>query len=211
MLTRPDRSQWWSVTREWQGETAFVIGGGPSVLSQDLEQLRGRRVVAINSSYQRVPFADMLFFGDLRWWNKHRDRLIDFPGRIVTCRLAPGGLKGAKRQVLELERQSPPGLATLPTRLTFKRTSYGATLNLLAHLGVAEIVTLGLDGKPDENGATHHHAPHPWPAKPGCWKQQAAELKTLVEPLARAGVTVRNASPGSAIPFWPIVALEDVL
>ena len=56
----------WSVPREWPGETAFIVGGGPSVLGQDLDALRGRRVIVINSSVYAVPGADFLFFDDHR-------------------------------------------------------------------------------------------------------------------------------------------------
>ncbi|WP_409188437.1 hypothetical protein [Bradyrhizobium sp. RDM4] len=210
MLSRPE-PKWWSVPPAWQGETAFLVGGGPSVAGQDLARLRGRRVIAINSSYALLPFADILFFGDLRWWNDHKDRLDGFAGRIVTCRKNPGGLKGLRREVFELERQNPPGLALHRSRVIFRRTSYAAAINLAVHLGCAEIVALGLDGKRDAKGRAHHHAPHRWPTKPACWAEQLAELATLVEPLQQLGVRVRNASPGSAVELWPHVDLEDIL
>lgn len=213
MLRRPDAAKWWSVPREWQGETAFLVGGGPSVLELDLELLRGRRVIAINSSYASVPFADFLAFGDLRWWQEHRLPLGHFQGRVVTWRNTPCQLKNADREILTLERQLPPGLAILPTRVVFRRTSYSSAINLAVHLGASTIVALGLDGKPARDGRTHHHAPHPerWAPRPDKWREQAAELKTLVEPLERLGVKLLNASPDSAVPFWPIVNLKDCL
>ncbi|MBR1150095.1 hypothetical protein [Bradyrhizobium sp. JYMT SZCCT0428] len=211
VLTRPDPSLWWHVTREWEGETAFIVGGGPSVLCQDVEQLRARRVLAINSSFVLVPFADILLFGDLRWWIDNRGKLGEFGGRIVTCRRSPCELKSAGRPLLTLERQNPPGLAVVPTRVVFKRTSYVAAINLAVHLGCRRIIALGLDGARDAKGLSHHHTPHRWPVRPDCWKAQAAELATLVAPLKQLGVELLNASPGSAVPFWPIVSLEDVL
>lgn len=213
MLTRPDRSLWWSVTREWQGETAFIVGGGPSVLSQNLDLLRDRRVIAINSSYARIPFADILFFGDLRWWLAIRSDLSSFAGRIVTCRHKPCDLKGPNGQpVLSLERQRPPGLAKLPTRVVFHRTSAASAINLAAHLGCAEIVTLGLDGKFGKDGRRNHYdKAYARPHLPNTWRDQCAELATLVEPLKSLGIRVRNASPGSALDLWPIVRLEDCL
>ena len=213
MLKRPDPSCWWKVTREWEGETAFVVGGGPSVLTQNLELLRGRRVVAINSSFERVPFADILLFGDLRWWIGNRGRLGEFGGRIVTCRLSPCELKAPGGQaVLSLERQRPPGLATLPTRVVFHRTSSSSAINLAAHLGCADIVTLGLDGQFGKDGRRNHYdKPYARRHLPNTWRDQCAELATLIAPLKSLGIRVRNASPGSALPFWPIVKLEDCL
>ena len=64
----------WSVPREWPRQTAFIVCGGPSVLGQNLELLRGRNVIVINSSVYAVPWADYLYFGDWRWWNEDENR-----------------------------------------------------------------------------------------------------------------------------------------
>jgi hypothetical protein len=64
--------QWWRVAPEWADETAFIVAGGTSVQQLDLALLRGRRVIAVNSSYEVVPFADFLFFNDASWWETHR-------------------------------------------------------------------------------------------------------------------------------------------
>ena len=79
-------STFWPVPREWEGETVFIVGGGPSVLGVDLEVLRGRRVIVINSSVYAVPWADFLYFGDWRWWNEPENQaaVASFAGRVVT-------------------------------------------------------------------------------------------------------------------------------
>ena len=79
-------SAFYPVPREWPGETVFIVGGGPSVLGVDLEALRGRRVIAINSSVYAVPWADILYFGDWRWWHEPENKaaVASFPGRVVT-------------------------------------------------------------------------------------------------------------------------------
>jgi hypothetical protein len=91
----------WNVTPEWAGETVFIVAGGPSVAAQNLDVLAGRKVIAVNSSYERVPGADVLFFGDCRWWDEHRERdalkLVLWPigdvfssrRRMSALRLAP--------------------------------------------------------------------------------------------------------------------------
>ena len=82
----------WRPTKEWAGETAFIVGGGPSALHADLSTLRGRKVIAINSSWRAMPWADFLVFSDNRWWAEHGPILLDesqrqrpavFGGRIV--------------------------------------------------------------------------------------------------------------------------------
>ena len=65
----------WPVPPEWTGETAFLVGGGPSVRDVDLSQIRGR-IIAINNSWELVPHADVLYFCDEKWWRWHGGRVM---------------------------------------------------------------------------------------------------------------------------------------
>lgn len=195
------KSGGWSVPKEWEGETCFVIGGGPSVLTQNVSRLEGRKVIAVNSSYLIAPFAQYVFAGDSRWLYEHRPALEKFKGRVVTCGSAviwPG--------LLTLTKKLPPGLSDDPRCLTFRYTSLHGAINLGRLLGAAPIVLLGADGRA-VGGKTHHHAPHKWPQRPDCWKKQREDLRTIRLP---KGMIV-NASPGSAWDMWPIVDLGDYL
>jgi hypothetical protein len=204
-------SREWSVPCEWPKECCFVIGGGPSVLGQDIKALRGRRVIVINSSVYAAPWADFLFFGDWRWWNEpdNRAAVAGFGGRVVTTsRLVRGDPK-----VQVCKKTNPPGLATAPNSLMQKWTSLTAATNLAAHLvgPGGTIVWLGADGKvaPDR---THHHKPHRWPHKPGCYDKQLDDLKTIVPSLREMGIAAFNASPGTAwTDLLPPIDLTELL
>lgn len=198
----------WSVPREWEGQTAFIVAGGPSVATQNLELLRGKNVIAINSSWPVVPFAQYLFFGDKRWWIENWDRVKEFSGKIVTV----VELKDAP-QVLWCRKYGPKdfGLSPGPQWLCMRRTSLTAAIELARHLGCARGVLLGADGRASQDGKTHHHKPHKWPQKPGCWDEQRKDLQAIAGPLQACGFEVLNASPGSAINLWPHVNLSDVL
>lgn len=195
----------WTVPREWEGETAFIIAGGPSVLTQNLGLLRGRKVIVINSSCYRVPWANILYFGDGRWWRENKKAIADFVGRVVTVAAIPEDGK-----ILQLEKKEPPGLSNDPRYLMQRRTSLTAATNLAVLLGAKQVIWLGADGK-QLDGRTHHHAPHKWPQKPDCWKEQRKDLVGIVSQLTALGVELLNVSPGSAWDFVPIVTLEDVL
>ena len=209
----------WIVPRAWEGETAFIVASGPSRLSQGIERLEGRRGIAINSSGFDVPWADYLFSGDGRWLNLWRDTLIrDWPGRVVTyARSAnwPGLKRLVKLDPPSVGRRSATaaatGISTDPRSVVCRRTSLQGAINLAVLLGARRVVLLGADGGPSADGATHAHAPHPWPQKPGCWDEQLVDLKTAVAPLAQLGVEVLNASPGSRLKLWPITTLDEVL
>ncbi len=209
----------WCVPRNWEGETAFVIASGPSRLTQGIERLEGRRVIAVNSSGFDATFADYLFSGDGRWLNLHRDVLIrDWAGRVVTYSRAanwPGLKRLVKLDPPSVGRRSAvaaaTGISTDPRSVVCRFTSLQGAINLAVLLGARRVVLLGADGGPGPDGATHAHTPHPWPPKPGCWDEQLVDLKTAVAPLKKLGIEVLNASPGSRLKLWPITTLDAVL
>lgn len=200
----------WSVPREWADQTAFIIAGGPSVAQQDVGALRGKRVIAINSSYEVAPWAEYLIFGDAPWFFRHREALKGFPGRIVTTSLSVRG--SAERSVLRLKKKyPPPGLSKSPDEVVMQKTTLQAAINMAVHLGANRIVLLGADMGAAPDGRTHHHKPHPTAPKPGCWDEHIEQLRHTVVPLAELGIEVINTSINSRLPFWPKVPLNEVL
>jgi hypothetical protein len=201
----------WPVPREWPGETVFVIGGGPSLLGQDLEALRGRRTIVINSSVFAAPWADILFFGDQRWWDEPENRAAatSFRGRVVTTSRTV-----ADQRVLVCRKTRPPGLAVASDSLMQRWTSLTAATNLAAHLvgPGGTIVWLGADGRKAADGNSHHHKPHRWPSRPDCYKLHYSDLATIVPSLRERNIAAYNASPGTAwADLLPVVSLQDVL
>lgn len=207
----------WRIPEDWKGEQCFVVGGGPSVAYQRAERLQGHKVIAINSSYEAIPFADYLFFGDHRWHEDHKSRpgfqaLLKTGARVVTVSHPAGGA-----HLLKLERITPTseenGLTTTRVGLSSQKTSFQGAINLAAMLGAKRIVLLGLDGKRSATGLTHHHTPHKWKTKDGniTWELQKSQLQLIVNPLKKLGVEVFNTNPDSTFPYWPHVPLESFL
>ena len=52
----------WSVPRIWEGKTVTVLAGGPSLteLVVDAVCTSGCPSIAVNTSYRRAPWADVL-------------------------------------------------------------------------------------------------------------------------------------------------------
>ncbi len=67
-------------------DKAIVIASGPSLTPEDvrLAMASGWPVIAVNSSWQRVPGCDVIYAGDIEWWaaNAHR---IDSSAERWTC------------------------------------------------------------------------------------------------------------------------------
>jgi len=201
----------WSVPREWPGETAFIVAGGPSVLTQNLELLHRRNVIVINSSVHAVPWADFLYFGDWRWWNEDENRaaVAAFRGRVVTVSQLVRDEK-----VLHCRTAAPPGLELQTDSLMQKATSLTAATNLAAHLigPGGTIVWLGADGRIATDGRTHHHKPHRFAHRRDCYNKQRADLVTIVPSLQALNISLFNASPGTAwADLAPVVRLEDMV
>jgi hypothetical protein len=196
---------YWTAPPLWEGEQCFIVGGGPSLTGFDFERLRGRRIIVINSSYEVVPFADVLLFGDDRWWHWRRDHARQFEGLIVTC----GGILDFRLK--RMRAAKPEGPTEDRQALAFRNTSLTAAMNLALHFGVSRMVLLGIDMKAAADGRTHHHKPHPHPSREGCWDRQMKDIVTFVEPLARRGVEVINANPDSRLALWPKHDIGELL
>lgn len=72
---------WWP---GWGGETIVIVASGPSAGNEKLEKLEGRcKIIAINQSWQLVPFADILYGCDWDWWHRYKG-VPNFKGMKVS-------------------------------------------------------------------------------------------------------------------------------
>lgn len=196
---------------DWKGETVFIVAGGTSVASQNTDLLKGRKVIVVNSSWSRLPWADILFFADDRWWREYSSEVLaGFPGRIMTCAPEVRHPRFIKLRRASLETQLHPERDTVMVR----RTSMTGALNVAMHLGVARIVLLGLDGKAGVNGRLHHHEEYSMSmgGLEDTWQEQRRDLVCARNSLKVRDIHVVNASPVSALhDIWPFVPFEAFL
>lgn len=204
--------------REWDGETCFVLGGGPSALGHDLEKLRGHKLIVINSSCYVAPWADFLVFSDTRWWDDNVQKITKTPGFNFEGRIICVSTLARHPRLLHVRRRNPPGISlNEPTYFTIKYTTLIPALNLAAVLGARKIVMIGIDGKNGgkEGKTTHHHQathPHRWKQTQNCFEKQRRDMGPVARDLAKLGIECVNASPGSALSdIWPIVDYEEML
>lgn len=205
---------YYSIGKLYKGQTVYVLCGGTSVTQDTLSLLQGLPVVAVNQMYEAAPWSQVMFFGDAKWGNRevteNRAAFYKYGGlKLTTAReiFKGKGIKYLRRL------DAPAGLATSPDSVAMSRTSAQAAMNVAYHLGATRIVLVGVDNAPAATGKVHCHAEYPkrWPRYASGWADKQAALKTIVKPLADAGIVVLNASPISTLPWWPIVNLEDVI
>lgn len=202
-----------NIESEWAGHDVFIIGGGVTVGRQPVHRLEGRKVIAINSSYEIAPFAQVIFFGDNRWYLQHRGTkaFMQHGGRKITCSDPATG-----DQIEHVRRVIPTkecGLCTRRDSVASQKTSFQGAMNLAYHFGAKRIILLGADFCRAVDGRTHHHKPHIWKNSPGnqTWDKQFEQFQFIVEPLRRAGIPVINTSLESRLKYWPVRTLEEIL
>lgn len=201
---------YWTAPALWPGETCFIVCGGPSLRGFDFKRLRGRKVIAVNSSIFSAPFADALVFGDGRWWGWHKAAVarMNYAGLIVS----PAAELTERWPHQLMRKGKPPGLQLPATALAMEDTSTTPAIGLARHFGVKCMVFLGLDQQAAKDGATHHHPAHHIGSAAGCWdERQMPELKLVAKQLKALGIEAINTSLDSRIDWWPKRAIEDLL
>ncbi len=194
----------------WPGSTIVCLGSGPSVCDADLDRVKhsGARLIAVNTMYLSAPWADVLYAGDLKWWEWHR-WAPTFMGLKVTAdfRVKPG------HGVRTLTVTGALGLETDPSGVrtggVVGNSGYQA-INVAVHLGATEILLLGYDMQPGPNGEHHCHSDHP-DERYVAYSSALPPFSSLVEPLKARGVSVVNCTRQTALHAFPERSLESSL
>lgn len=208
---------------EWKGQAAFIIGGGPSLIGFDPEQLRGKgRIVAINDAgLTLMPWADVLYWGDRRWFEWNHPKLGLHQGRYKFTRIMPRIAGHPLLAEALIARHDIKVLGFKPGRLSTTSKAVGghcsgsAGINIAWLMGADPIVLLGFDMHDLpldrwQEGYWHDH--HQKPPAMGSRKNRfMPALERMAKELKDAGATVLNATPGSALKCFPAVNLQDVL
>jgi len=177
--------------RRWDGKTVACIASGPSLTAEDCEivRLAGIPAIAVNSSWKRAPFADIIYAGDLAWWKAYAGEITVAAERWTCCRQA-ATLYGANFHKAGGAYNS--GLRAL---------------QLAIHLGAKKVLLLGYDASVKRG--THWHGSHEKTKNPDesrClkWVKQFSMLDIK-------GAEVINCAPGSALECFPKMSLIEAM
>lgn len=184
---------------KWKGKTAVVLASGPSLTIEDVELIHetGWPTLVTNTTFLLAPWADVLFFHDLPWWNKYKSEVIRiFKGEIVT-----------QSPVVEHN-----ALCVRKTDFNVFGNSGGAAINFAIHAGASRVICLGLDCKADKDGNRHWHGAHP----PGLGNALSLPkwlpfFEELEEHSKQHNVKIINASRDTALECFTRMQLEDCL
>jgi hypothetical protein len=195
---------------DWSGATVVIMASGESLSGEQCaaiaewrgdQDARSRRVIAINTTFQRAPFADAIYGADEAWWKVYL--------RDVRAACAGAELFSAQRTdgVREVKHARGPGLNKTKGVVNEGGNSGYQAINLAYHAGAKRLVLVGYDMR-----GGHWHGDHP----PGLNKRPSyahwiRDMKQLALDLEREGVQVANASPKSALRCFPAMGLDAAL
>lgn len=230
ILTRIPESRFSEVTPQWKGQTAVILGGGPSLTIEQVELVRDAavRCIAVNDTYLLAPWADVQYAADIRWhkWQEQgvpktslglsgeevRDRWSRFQGQKCSIENF-SGIHADEIHVLKNAHGTNHGfgLSMDFRKLVTGRNSGFQALNLAVLAGAQRILLLGFDGQPASDGKGHWFGEHPMPTPPAAYQQYRQAMSAAENLLIEVGVDVFNCSPGSAIDSFPKLTLSEVL
>jgi hypothetical protein len=200
---------------QWPGATVVILASGPSLIPEqcaDVSNWRAelntsaRRVIAVNTTFRRAPWADVLYACDAPWWRVHIDEVREgFTGALWTQD------KEAAREfgLNHIESTRLPGLGKRPGLIHQGGNGGYQAINLAYQAGAKKIVLLGFDMK-----GTHWHGAYTNGLANTAGHLFATWLKNfegMAADLALGGIEVLNATPDSALKSFPAVGLEQAL
>lgn len=202
----------------WKDKTAVIIAGGPSLSLAQIRHVaiaRHRpasniRVIAVNDAIFPAWYADWLHAGDATWWYWHIQSVHTNPcikttlAEDIPAPWVSGYLKQTGQSGFDDDRSSCRAGGS---------SAYQA-MCIAAHLGVRKIIAIGLDMKKSDDGKKHWFGDHPGAVgrvSVDYAKNMAPHFDALADILASKGISVMNASPGTALAAFPINDLEAEL
>jgi hypothetical protein len=137
----------------WQGQEAFVFGGGTSLDTFNPSVLADELVVGCNDAFLHGPvICDICVFGDYKWYNLHAKELrqyVNQGGIAVSNEPKVNTLRDNNAWLRKMQRQ-PQGVSM--TALGWNCNTGAGALNLALILGAARVFLLGFDMQLSSDG-----------------------------------------------------------
>lgn len=198
------------VTRAWEGATVLCVASGPSLTPDQLTRARrvAQHTIVVNDCYLLAPWADVLYWADLKWhkWHAARPEFLAFAGQ--RCTILNGTQTGDAPGVFALRNGGGEGLSTDPKAIKTGSNSGYQAINIATLSGAKRVILLGYDCK-RTGSAMHFFGNHPDGTEPPYALMQT-RYKTMPPELEKLGVEVVNCTPGSALTMFRTAALEDL-
>lgn len=199
-------------------ESCIVAATGPSLTAGVAEACKGHNIIAVNDAYRLMPFADVLYACDEKWWDVHGG-CQGFRGEKWSSHgdesgpSAPQNSKtsAADRYGLRLVRGWDREGFSLDSRYIHYGSNSGfQAINLAILFGAKRILLVGFD-MTAHSGKKHFFGDHP------AGLINNANYERFIPQFERAakllpdGIEVINCTKGSSLRCFPMMELSDAL
>jgi len=145
----------WTPTTDWNGQDAFIIGGGPSLRNFDWSLLHSELTIGCNTAFTLGPqVCKICIFGDPVWFRVYEKQLTEYAeakGIVFT-------------NATSYRNTKVPWLWTMPRRavglhrdaLGWNGNTGAAAINLALLLGAKRIYLLGYDMQRQDKRTNWH-------------------------------------------------------
>jgi len=197
----------WAPKKEWEGQRAYIIGGGSSLEGFPFQLLAGRNTIGCNEAFRLGrSVVDTVIFGDAAFFHKRKWELETFGGRVVTS--APS-LLSLQCDWLKLMGRVRDGLHE-GNQLGWNYSTGAASINLAYSLGAAEVYLLGFDMAPSAIGKTHWHRHSLRNPDGASFSRFKRGFVTLAEAVKKTPMRVLNVTDGgSELPAFDRITFEQ--
>lgn len=202
---------------KFHNNTVFVIGGGPSVSTIDLELLRQKNVLCLNSAYKYFDSCDAILWCDSSWASKHDDELRSNSAIKLGC------LSGVRAVGRDYSRKTIGNSTVLaktgssgydPNIMNVKGNNSGTmAINLLMNMAVKTIILIGFDMNTDKN-KSHFHSDYDFVVPKSIYQDMfIPNFKDLMRECKKYNMTstILNASTESALTIFKKIHLKDYI
>lgn len=194
----------------------FIVGGGNSLQNFNFDLLKDKCVITINRSFIHVPFAQVLYFSDYRFYmwasgkmgddNELIDNFKKYKGKIYTI----SNKISNDERISVLINSGKTGFDTINGKLKHGGNSGYAAINLAYHLGAKRIILMGYDMK-KLKGKLHFHNGYISKQNELVYKRFVAPYELLSKMTTDLGLPIYNTSLESDLPYFQKVKLEKFL
>jgi hypothetical protein len=180
-------------------DTCIIAATGPSLTRAVAEQCRNHRVIAVNDSWRFFPHAVAVHSNDYSWWRAHHHELRNLGVRKTTC-------AGDHNSVEDLRDFAEWGVEAVA--LEHGNSSTFGAVSLALKLGFTRLALVGCDFR-TVGGKRHFFGDHVGLRNTDEWGFALEDFRRLAKKMP-PGVSIVNATPGSALTCFPFSTLENL-
>lgn len=199
---------------QWPGAQVMILASGPSLSEAQCELARvwrhassetARRVIAVNTTFRRAPWADVLYACDAPWWRVyHQEVATTFKGQRWTQ--DPAAARLFPLELIPSVRGK--GLGKRPGLIHQGGNGGYQAINLAYQAGAKKMVLLGFDMQGSHwHGKYTNGLPN---TAPHLFEEWIKSFDALAADLEEEGVEVMNCSPSSRLTCFPLGELQKV-